>query len=186
MQLNIDSPILNVAWWNLALCWRLRGSLSLFLRLWHMSCWAGRAPLCLPLSLHPTAREWYMLCFYALRSLLVLSSHCNTAVFQHNNNWDCGGSSPPHRVASHPGMTTCQATLSLYGHNYTLLTLWCQPFLLMIHRSCWYTWVYIGCHVLSIPACTVAAVDICMCTNYAIFFTVSITEAWLVWRAWVR
>lgn len=54
-----------------------------------------------------------MLPFYALHSLLVLSSHCNTAVFQHTNNTDCGGSSLSHCAANHPGVTACQGTVSL-------------------------------------------------------------------------
>lgn len=54
-----------------------------------------------------------MLCIYALQSLLVLSSHCNTAVFQHTNKWDCGGSCRPHGAASHPGVTSCQGRVSL-------------------------------------------------------------------------
>lgn len=112
MPLKSDSHILSVV------CrprWRLRRCMSLLLRLWHMSCWAGDAtsPSPDPPSLYFTERERNMLSFYALHSLLVLSSHCNTAVFQHTNNRDCGGSSPPYWAANHPGVTACQGTVSL-------------------------------------------------------------------------
>ncbi len=92
-----------------------------------------QSSLCLSLSLHLAARERNMLSFYALHSLLVLSSHCNTAVFQHTNNWDCGGSSPLHCAASHPGVTTCQGTVSLRPqlHSPPDFTM---PALLLIHN----------------------------------------------------
>lgn len=127
MRLNIDSCILNVVWWNLACAGDWGDVCHCSSRLWHMSCW-GQAKLlsvqpptptpcpptsASPLSLYLTVRERSMLSFYALHSLLVLSSHCNTAVFQHTNNWDCGGSSLPRRAASHPGVTVCQGTVSL-------------------------------------------------------------------------
>lgn len=69
-----------------------------------------------PFSLHLTAAECDMLCFYALHGLLVLCSHCNTAVFQHTNNWGAVGDPPPplppRCAASHPGVTACQGTVS--------------------------------------------------------------------------
>lgn len=153
------------------LCWRLRGYVSVFLSLWHMSCWAGKAPLCFlpptpthpPTSLYLTARERNMLSFYALHSLLVLSSHCNTAVFQHTNNWDCGGSSPPHCAASHPGVTTCQGTVSLrpqlhFPPDFAMPARLINP---RATETCCSTYIYICCHELSmdVPALIGASTD---------------------------
>lgn len=66
-----------------------------------------------------TRQERNKLCFLALHSLLVLSSHCNTAVFQHTNNRDCGGSSAPQWAANQPGVTACQGTVSLWPQLHT-------------------------------------------------------------------
>ena len=92
-RLNIDSHILNGVWWNLAGAGDWGDCASLFLRLWHMSCWAGGAPLSIStphlttttFSLYLTARERNMLSFYALHSLLVpvLSLyHCSISAYQ--------------------------------------------------------------------------------------------------------
>lgn len=114
MLLNTGIHILNEVWWNIA-CAGDWGDAC------HCSsdCDTFLVGLTKLLRLHPSryisqCRERNMLPFYALHSLLVLFSHCNTAVFQHTNNRDCGGSSPPRCAANHPGVTTCQGTLSLW------------------------------------------------------------------------
>ena len=72
-------------------------------------------------------------CSLSMRSTasLFLSSHCITAVFQHTNNRDCGGSSPLQRCCQPPrcdymsGNTLTMATITL-----PFPTSQCQPLLI--------------------------------------------------------
>ena len=95
-----------------------------------MSCWAGGAPLSVfhpppPPPPPPPSRfisqRGRGTCSLSMRSTasLFLSSHCITAVFQHTNNRDCGGSSPLHHCCQPPrcdymsGNTLTMATITL-------------------------------------------------------------------------
>lgn len=159
-RLNIDSQILNGVWWNLAGAGDWGDCASLFLRLWHMSCWAGGAPLSISPSPPPPppppppsrfiSQRGRGTCSLSMRSTasLFLSSHCITAVFQHTNNRDCGGSSPLQRCCQPPrcdymsGNTLTMATITL-----PFPTSQCQPLLINPWgpRSCRGTCVYM-CH----------------------------------------
>lgn len=113
---------------------RLSGRLSLHLlnSVTHVLFGPARAPTPNPPPpLHLTAAECNMPCFYALHSLLVLlSSHCNAAVFWHTNS--CGGSPPPlpsstsssphRRMCCQPPRCDCMS-----GKNHGLIFLTLLP-----------------------------------------------------------
>lgn len=186
MRLNIDSHILNVVWWNLAYAGDWGDAC-------HCSsgcdtCLVGSAKLLSVSPSHFISQRGSATCSVSMRSTASLFSPL-TVTLQYFSIPITGTVGDPLLLTVLPATQVWLHVReqSHYGHSYTLLTLQCQPSLLIHDPQ--KLLLYMCLHLLSCIKHGCARTYKCSKQIFACahlimpVFAVSIAEVWFVWRA---